>query len=137
MLRYKLCNWNNQEAAPIDICIEKKKDSKAVASTTYTPNVNIGNDASKSFKSIRTMTFEFVVEEEDDYLLSFYAADKEWGDGVIGYLMLAAKEFTSGIEEQSLCPLPRKGELYNLQGQRINLMQKGLNIINGEKIWIK
>ena len=137
MLRYKLCNWNNPEAAPIDICIEKKKDGKAVASTTYTPNVNIGNDASKSFKSIRTMTFEFVVEEEDDYLLSLYAADKEWGDGVIGYLMLAAKEFTSGIKTLPLTPPSMERSIYNLQGQRINLMQKGLNIINGEKIWIK
>ena len=138
MLRYKICNWNNEEAAPIDICVEKKSDGKAIAQTTYTPNVNIGNDVSKSFRGTRILTFEFTVEEEDDYLLSFYAADKEWGDGVIGYLMLAAKEFTSGIEtiHNSQC-IMHNNAMYNLQGQRINSLQKGLNIIGRKKIWVK
>jgi predicted esterase len=145
MLRYRICNWNNPEATPIDICVERKNDGQAIASTTYTPNVNIGNDVSKSIKGTRIMTFEFVVEEEDDYLLSFYAADKEWGDGVIGYLMLAAKEYTSGIEHTSLST-KEKGTMFNLQGQRISVnsvfsvssvLPKGVYIINGKKIWVK
>ena len=145
MLRYRICNWNNPEATPIDICVERKNDGQAIASTTYTPNVNIGNDVSKSIKGTRIMTFEFIVEEEDDYLLSFYAADKEWGDGVIGYLMLAAKEYTSGIEHTSLST-KEKGTMFNLQGQRISVnsvfsvssvLPKGVYIINGKKIWVK
>ena len=39
--------------------------------------------------------------------------------------------------EQPLSPLPRGEELYNLQGQRINSLQKGINIIYGKKIWVK
>lgn len=138
MLRYKICNWNNEEAAPLDICVEKKTGGEAIASTSYTPNVNIGNDVSKSFKGTRIITFEFVIEEEDDYLLSFYTADKVWADGVIGYMMLAAKEYASGIEiiHNSQC-IMHKNAMYNLQGQRINSMQKGLNIVGGNKIWVK
>ena len=34
--------------------------------------------------------------------------------------------------------LPKgKEALYNLQGQRINTLQKGLNIVDGKKIWVK
>ena len=43
----------------------------------------------------------------------------------------------TGIEEQSLSPLPRGGGLYNLQGQQIKTLQKGLNIVDGKKIWVK
>ena len=31
----------------------------------------------------------------------------------------------------------KKGSIYNLQGQRINLLQKGLNIVDGKKIYVK
>ena len=139
MLRYKICNWNNDEKAPVTICIEKKKDGKAIASTTYTPTVNIGNDASKSFKSTRITSFEFTVEEEGDYLLSFYAADQEWGDGVIGYLMLAAKEYTpTGIEEQMVNgKWSNRKSIHNISGQRMNGLQRGFNIVGGKKIYVK
>ena len=39
--------------------------------------------------------------------------------------------------QQPLSPLPRGGEIYNLQGQRINGLQKGLNIVDGKKVWVK
>ena len=29
------------------------------------------------------------------------------------------------------------GALFNLQGQRINTLQKGLNIVDGKKVWVK
>ena len=48
------------------------------------------------------------------------------------------EEIADGIEEQSLSPLSLKGGgLYNLKGQRINSLQKGLNIVNGKKVWVK
>ena len=52
----------------------------------------------------------------------------------------------TGIEEQPLSPLPRGGELYNLQGQRISvpsdssvssMLPKGVYIMNGKKIMVK
>ena len=39
--------------------------------------------------------------------------------------------------QQPLSPLPQGGEIYNLQGQRINTLQKGLNIVDGKKVWVK
>jgi hypothetical protein len=48
--------------------------------------------------------------------------------------------------EQPLSPLPRGGELYNLQGQRISVfsessvpsvLPKGVYIVDGKKVWVK
>jgi hypothetical protein len=46
----------------------------------------------------------------------------------------------TGIEEQQAYPhlLPQgKGAMFNLQGQRISVPQKGINIIGGKKVWVK
>ena len=40
-----------------------------------------------------------------------------------------------GIEEQTLST--GKEEIFNLQGLRINGLQKGLNIVDGKKVWVK
>ena len=51
--------------------------------------------------------------------------------------IVALTEEETGIEE-TLSPLPLKeGVLFNLNGQRINTLQKGINIINGNKMWVK
>ena len=46
---------------------------------------------------------------------------------------------TSGIENIYHTPTLSQGEgaIYNLQGQRISSLQKGLNIVNGQKIHVK
>jgi len=41
------------------------------------------------------------------------------------------------LEPTDLSPLPRGDELYNLQGQRIKVLQKGLNVVDGKKVWVK
>ena len=52
----------------------------------------------------------------------------------------------TAIKDQPLSPLPRGGELYNLQGQRISVnsifsvpsvLQKGVNIVDGKKVMVK
>ena len=51
---------------------------------------------------------------------------------------LTEEEMADGI---SPLRLPLNGErcnaIYNLQGQRINGMQKGLNIVDGKKMWVR
>jgi hypothetical protein len=55
------------------------------------------------------------------------------GSGVKGYVLNLDDDAT-GIE-QTLSNSPLKGEnIYNLAGQRLNKMQKGINIVNGKKI---
>ena len=44
---------------------------------------------------------------------------------------------TSGIEENVKIKKFKNVSIYNLQGQRLNSLQKGLNIVNGKKIYIK
>ena len=44
---------------------------------------------------------------------------------------------TTGIEVISNKQEVVKGYIYNLQGQRISTLQKGLNIVNGRKIYVK
>ena len=45
----------------------------------------------------------------------------------------------TGIEEVNLTPVLSKGEgtIFNLQGQRISSLQKGLNIVNRQKVFVK
>ena len=55
-------------------------------------------------------------------------AGKDYLIGLIG----------TGIEEQMVNGKSSNSKsIYNLQGQRINTLQKGLNIVNGEKIVVK
>ena len=44
---------------------------------------------------------------------------------------------TTGIEENVRIEKFKGGAIYNLQGQRINSLRKGLNIMNGQKIFVK
>lgn len=44
---------------------------------------------------------------------------------------------TNGIEENVKIKKLENASIYNLQGQRLNSLQKGLNIVNGRKIYVK
>lgn len=44
---------------------------------------------------------------------------------------------TTGIEENVKIEKLKNVSIYNLQGQRLNRLQKGLNIVNGRKIYVK
>ena len=47
------------------------------------------------------------------------------------------KAQTTGIEEVRSKKSEVRGFIYNLQGQRLSSLQKGLNIVNGQKIYVK
>ena len=44
---------------------------------------------------------------------------------------------TTGIKEIRNNNVRMRTEIYNLQGQRLNSLQKGLNIVNGQKVYVK
>ena len=44
---------------------------------------------------------------------------------------------STGIEENVTMKEFKNEKIYNLDGQRINSLQKGLNIVDGKKIWVK
>ena len=44
---------------------------------------------------------------------------------------------TTGIEENVNIEKLKNGSIFNLQGQRLNALQKGLNIVNGQKVFVR
>ena len=131
-LKYKACNWNIATFAPLEFAIETRTGT-AVASTTYTPTVNIGNAASNGFSGVTEQTFEFDITTQGDYVIAVYSAASGWSDGMVGSLVLTAKSYgTTGVEavRQSVTP----AEIYDLQGRRLSQQpRKGLFIQNGKK----
>ena len=56
------------------------------------------------------------------------------------YIFMIQREEDTGIEEQTLSPLPnnqRKGGVFSLAGQRVNSLQKGIYIIDGKKVIVR
>ncbi len=143
-LKHRICNWNKPEFSPVDISIEKRSNGQVIASQTYTPTVNIGNDPSNSFGMVPQQVLEFEVTDTDDYVLVFHTAEVEYGDGVIGQLLLTVSEFTStGIEavHAPFYPLSEgTGEAshyHNLQGQQVSNLTRGIYIHKGKKVYVK
>jgi poly(3-hydroxybutyrate) depolymerase len=107
-LIYKMCNWNRPEFnSPINIIIESRS-GKNIASKQFTPTVNIGNRVSLPFSGIEEQSLTFDITESGDYVLSFYAADQVWGDGVIGELTLSVNPVYRTNEDKEIC----EGESY-------------------------
>jgi len=44
---------------------------------------------------------------------------------------------TTGIQELKSSRIEKLKSIYNLQGQRLNRLQKGLNIVGGRKVFVK
>ena len=68
--------------------------------------------------------------------------DNDQSQSAQRWLIFAAEDVideNTAIREINLSPTLSQGEgtMYNLQGQRIQRMQKGLNIIDGQKVWVK
>ena len=47
------------------------------------------------------------------------------------------KAQTTGIKEVRMKKEDTRGYIHNLQGQRLSSLQKGLNIVNGQKVYVK
>jgi hypothetical protein len=135
-LKYKICNWNMPDFGTVELSIEHRTGSTSIASQTYTPDINIGNVASNNFASPSQQSFEFDVAEQGDYVIAFYSAASGWSDCIIGQLALIADSYaTDGIDtmryEQE--KTNRDHAIYDLQGRKVSLPQKGIYIKNGKK----
>lgn len=142
-LKYRICNWNQPNFSPVDICIEKEFDGQTVAQHTYTPSVNIGNVASNSFSGVVQQTFEFDIEEPGNYVLAFYTADTEWADCVIGQLLLTVKEFSAvsidEVFEKNVSMSANR--IFDIRGRAVSAdlesLPSGFYILDGKKIHVK
>ena len=79
-----------------------------------------------------------IVEKDtpNELLRSVMAQCSKWVEGE-KHVPITDEDDAEGIEE-TLSDSPSMGRgIFNLQGQRINGLQKGLNIVDGKKVWVK
>lgn len=143
-LRYKICNWNRPAFSPVELCIEKRTGGESVAAHTYTPKVNIGNNASNAFGFINQQTFDFDITEQGDYVVALYTADEEWADCILGQLFLSSNGYTTtGIDRIPSSdhePLTVNREpftIHDLQGRQVTSPKSGLYLIRSQDGSIK
>ena len=142
-LKYKICNWNQPEFMPVRIAIENR-DGQEMASQTFTPTINIGGDVGNKFARFSQQTFEFDINETDDYVIAFYAAASKNADFVLGQLSLQAVEYgTTGIEKLENSNGNdlhfRENISYDLSGKQLQSghLKRGLYIIGGRKTIVR
>ena len=133
-LKYKICNWNMANFGSVELNIEKRANGESVAKQTYMPTINIGNVASNSFGNPEQKSLEFDVTEQGNYVIAIYSAASEWSDCIVGQLSLTANSYSStGIKVIDNLRL-ETGDVYDLQGRKVSVLQKGIYIQNGKKI---
>lgn len=134
VLKFKACNWNMASFGELEFAVEKAAGGQAVASTTYKPTVNIGNNAGNGFSGVTQQTFEFDVTEQGNYVLAVYSEASGWSDGMVGELILTANGYeTTGVKTTSRAETPTA--IFDLQGHRLaQAPRKGIYIQNGKKI---
>ena len=138
IVKYKVCNWNQPNFTPVTVAIEKAADGQEVASTVYTPTVNLKSSTVDKF-STALQSFEFDIPETGDYVLAFYADAAKNADFVLGTLTIQAKSFTTDIKEietTSKSLRQKSNVLYDLSGRRVADESKkhGIYIQGGRKV---
>ena len=147
-IKYKVCNWNRPDFAPVTLSIQNAAGEE-VAADTITPTVNIGGNVANKFDKFTQQTFEFEITETGDYVICFYTDAARNADFVLGQVTLQAKEFTTtGIQKIEMQPSSRtQGNadgIYELNGRRIadgqsnnTPLRHGLYIKNRRKVLLK
>ena len=139
-LKYRICNWNKPEFSPVELNIEKRTGSVSVAKQSYTPTINIGNVASNTFSSPKIQSFEFDITEQGEYVIALYTADVEYGDCILGQLILMANSYVStGIEAASQQYEEFKSsieQVYDLSGRKVGANYRGIVIKEGKKVLV-
>ena len=115
------------------------------APATTTPDNIEGNVLKGAAEDIKATGIQYILAN-DEKGVGFYKATEgttikagkaylESSSGVKAFLF--AEDNATGIEK-TLSNSPLKGEnIYNVAGQKLSKMQKGINIVNGKKIAVK
>ena len=137
-IKYKVCNWNQPEFAPVTLSIERL-DGQVVASETYMPTVNIGAKTGNMFTGVDQQTFEFDIPETGDYVVAFYTDTVKNADFVLGLVTLHAISFESAGISHVTTDKSVSSHAYDLSGRRLSKenIKPGLYIIDGHKVVIK
>ena len=139
VIKYKVCNWNRPEFSPVTLAIENL-DGQEMASQTYLPTVNIGNNTGNKFSGVQQQTFEFDIAETGDYVIVFYTDAARNADFVLGSISIQASSFVpTGINERLSSDTRRPTAVYDLTGRKLSAEQlkRGIYIIDGRKTVIR
>ena len=139
VIKYKVCNWNRPEFSSVTLAVENL-DGQEMASQTYLPTVNIGNNTANKFSGVQQQTFEFDIAETGDYVIVFYTDAARNADFVLGSINIQASSFvTTGINERLSSDTRRPTAVYDLSGRKLSAEQlkRGLYIIDGRKTVIR
>ena len=142
-VKYKVCNWNQPDFAPVILSIQDTSD-REVATETFTPTVNIGGNVANKFAKFSQHTFEFDIPETGDYVIVFYTDAAKNADFVLGQVVIQAKEFYgAGIKDfdnmtKDDLPVGEKG-CFDFSGRQVvnSKLPRGLYIIDGRKTVIR
>ena len=100
------------------------------------PNIE-GNDLKGTAEDIEAAG-KYVLTQPEGKVIGFYLADqgtikagKAYLEGASGIKAFLFNDEATGISNINV---NENGAIYNLAGQRLNKMQKGINIINGKKV---
>lgn len=88
-LSFLAANWNCPQFSDVECLIERSDDGAVVAGYEMTPSVNIGNSSTRPFSGTASASFNFVIEEKGDYVISFYTAASEGADFVLAEASLS------------------------------------------------
>jgi len=139
-LKYKVCNWNQPDYAPVILCVEDLNGLEVV-SDTIVPTVNIGGDVANKFSRITQQTLEFDITETGNYVIAFYANAARNADFVLGQLYIQALEFGTTDIKPSLSREEKReeGGVYDLSGKRRSptLLRSGIYVVNDRKVIVR
>ena len=124
-LKYKVCNWSQPQFSPVTLAIEDL-NGQEVASTVYTPTVNIGGNTGNKFTGVYQQTFEFDIAEMGDYTIVFYTDAARNADFVLGQLIIQPVEFYMGITTLQSTLTSHPSPVYDLSGRRVQNSQSGV-----------
>ncbi len=126
-LMCKVANWNCADFSPVTMAVENAA-GKAVWSQSFTPTANVGNVASNDFSGSTIQSYDFEVTTKGRYFVTFYTADAEWADLVVGLVALRYTGALAGIEAAESVQQQGERSYYNLAGQRVGSVGHGLYV---------
>ena len=119
-----MCNWNCSNFSPVTLAVEDM-NGKAIYTETFTPTVNIGNSAANSFGTISLKTSNFDVEEDGQYVITFYTADAAWADLVVGVASLYRKSAVTAVRAAKTDNRIVRTTYYTMAGQPVKPVRHG------------
>ncbi len=137
-IKYKVCNWNQPDFAPVIVSVQTT-GGQEVASSTYTPTLNIGGDVANRFARVSQQKLEFEIPETGDYVIVFYADAARNADFVLGQLSIHADGFTTDLLPVLDAATKRETRAYDLSGRPLpeGQTKKGLQIVGGRKVLVR